>query len=144
LRQRVDDIELLVQFFIGQFCAGRHVEIAPQDLERLKQHVWPGNVRELSNVIERACALCRGDRLEIDEAFEPRPAVEAPATGVDINLPFKLAKSRIIDAFEREYIQALLARHKGNLSAASRSAEVDRKHFRELLRKHGLRESSDP
>jgi DNA-binding NtrC family response regulator len=145
LRQRLDDIALLVEFFIGQFCGGRHVEITPRDLERLKQHVWPGNVRELRNVIERACALCRGDRLEIDETFEPRPASEAPATsgGVDIDLPFKLAKSRVIEAFEREYIQSLLKRHKGNLSAASRSAEVDRKHFRELLRKHGLRESSD-
>ena len=143
LRQRVDDIALLVEFFVRQFCAGRRVELAPRDLERLKQHMWPGNVRELRNVIERACALCHGDRLEIDEAFEPRPAPEAPSTSVDIDLPFKLAKARVIDAFEREYIQALLARHKGNLSAASRSAEVDRKHFRELLRKHGLRESSE-
>ena len=45
--------------------------------------------------------------------------------------------------FEREYIEALLKRHKGNLSAAARAAEIDRKHLRELLRKHGLRESGD-
>jgi DNA-binding NtrC family response regulator len=49
----------------------------------------------------------------------------------------------VVDNFEREYIRAILKRHNGNLSAASRSAEVDRKHFRELLRKHGLRESSE-
>ncbi len=82
--------------------------------------------------------------LEIDETFEVRPISDAPSgSGVDLDLPFKQAKARVIDAFEREYIQALLKRHKGNLSAASRSAEVDRKHFRELLRKHGLRESPD-
>jgi DNA-binding NtrC family response regulator len=100
-------------------------------------------VRELRNVIERACALCHGDRLEIDETFEVRPISDAQPGGVDLDLPFKQAKARVIDAFEREYIQALLKRHKGNLSAASRSAEVDRKHFRELLRKHGLRESPE-
>jgi len=53
------------------------------------------------------------------------------------------AKARIVEGFEREYIQALVKRHKGNLSAASRAAEIDRKHLRELLRKHGLRESGD-
>ena len=62
---------------------------------------------------------------------------------VNIDLPFKEAKSHVVDNFEREYIRAILKRHNGNLSAASRSAEVDRKHFRELLRKHGLRESSE-
>jgi DNA-binding NtrC family response regulator len=49
----------------------------------------------------------------------------------------------VVDSFEREYIRTLLKRHNGNLSAAARSAEVDRKHLRELLRKHGLRESAD-
>jgi two-component system nitrogen regulation response regulator GlnG len=143
LRQRLDDIPLLVDFFVRQFCGDRRLEILPAEVERLQQHAWPGNVRELRNVIERACALSHGDRLEIDEIFDERPGTGAVAAEVNIDLPFKQAKSQVIDSFEREYIQALLKRHKGNLSAASRSAEVDRKHFRELLRKHGLRESSD-
>jgi len=143
LRQRLDDISLLAEHFVRQFCGDRHIEIGPRELDRLKQHAWPGNVRELRNVIERACALCHGERLEIDETFEVRPVSDTASAGVDLDLPFKQAKARVIDAFEREYIQALLKRHKGNLSAASRSAEVDRKHFRELLRKHGLRESPD-
>jgi DNA-binding NtrC family response regulator len=58
-------------------------------------------------------------------------------------MPFKEAKARVVDDFERRYIEALLDRHHGNLSAAARTAEVDRKHLRELLRKHGLRESAD-
>jgi DNA-binding NtrC family response regulator len=143
LRQRLDDIPLLVDFFVKQFCADRRLEVPAQEIERLQGHAWPGNVRELRNVIERACALSHGARLEIDDALDDRPAGDVPAAVVDIDLPFKQAKSQVIDSFEREYIQALLKRHKGNLSAASRSAEVDRKHFRELLRKHGLRESSD-
>jgi DNA-binding NtrC family response regulator len=144
LRQRQDDIALLVESFVKQFAEGRHISVPPAVIDVLRRHSWPGNVRELRNVIERACALTHGDRLEIDESFdEPAGGPAAAASPVNIDLPFKEAKSQIIDSFEREYIQALLKRHKGNLSAASRSADVDRKHFRELLRKHGLRESSD-
>ena len=115
-------------------------------IERLRRHDWLGNVRELRNVIERACAVSHGDRLELEDALDDRPAAapgwRAPGT-VDVDLPFKEAKARIVEAFERDYIKALLERYKGNLSAASRGAEIDRKHLRELLRKHGLRESSD-
>jgi DNA-binding NtrC family response regulator len=147
LRERPDDIPLLVQHFMKHFCGGRSLEVTPEDVERLRHHDWLGNVRELRNVIERACALSHGERLEIDEALDERPGVAPGAAGApaayDVDLPFKEAKARVIEAFEREYIRTLLKRHEGNLSAASRSAEIDRKHLRELLRKHGLRESSE-
>jgi DNA-binding NtrC family response regulator len=143
LRERPDDIPLLVEHFIRQFRSGaRPLQIAPEDLARLRRHSWLGNVRELRNVVERACALSHGTRLEIDEALEERPAGRRPGAA-DIDLPFKAAKARIVDDFERSYIEALLKRHQGNLSAAARAAEIDRKHLRELLRKHGLREASE-
>ncbi len=142
LRERPDDIPLLVEHFIRQFRSERSLQIAPEDLERLRRHHWLGNARELRNVIERACALSHDTRLEIDEALEERPLRGGDSGAIDVDLPFKEAKARIIDAFEREYIAALLKRHGGNLSAAARAAEIDRKHLRELLRKHGLRESS--
>jgi DNA-binding NtrC family response regulator len=143
LRDRPDDIPLLVEHFAKQFRNGSAAVITREEMERLRRHNWPGNVRELRNVIERACALTHGDQLEIDEAFDERAAGGLSAGVVNIELPFKEAKAQVVDNFEREYIRALLKRHNGNLSAASRSAEVDRKHFRELLRKHGLRESSE-
>ena len=142
LRERPDDIPLLVEHFIRQFRSERSLVVAPEDLDRLRRHHWLGNARELRNVIERACALSHGTRLEIDEALEERPIRGGETGAVDVDLPFKDAKARIIDAFEREYIAELLKRHSGNLSAAARAAEIDRKHLRELLRKHGLRESS--
>jgi DNA-binding NtrC family response regulator len=143
LRERPDDIPLLVEHFAKQLSGGRTFEVAPAELERLRHHTWPGNVRELRNVIERACALTHGTKLEIDEAFDERGAGVGAAGAVSIDLPFKEAKAQLIDNFEREYIRAQLKRHEGNLSAAARSSEVDRKHFRELLRKHGLRESAE-
>jgi DNA-binding NtrC family response regulator len=147
LRERPDDIPLLVEHFMRQFCPDRSLTLAPDDLERLRRHRWLGNVRELRNVIERACALSHGARLEIDEALDERPdagVVLAPGGGtVNVELPFKEAKAQVVESFEREYIGALLKRHGGNLSAASRAAEIDRKHLRELLRKHGLREATE-
>jgi DNA-binding NtrC family response regulator len=146
LRERPDDIPLLVQHFMRQFRGERMLAVAPEDLERLRHHNWHGNVRELRNVIERACATSHGDRLELEDALDERPGAGAglhTPGAVDVDLPFKEAKARIVEAFERDYITELLKRHNGNLSAASRGAEIDRKHLRELLRKHGLRESGD-
>ena len=128
-----------------QFRGDRPLEVAREDLERLRRHDWPGNVRELRNVVERACARqprrSPGAGRCARRSARGRGGWTAPAVNVD--LPFKEAKARIVESFEREYIQALLKRHKGNLSAAARGAEIDRKHLRELLRKHGLRESGD-
>jgi DNA-binding NtrC family response regulator len=144
LRERPDDIPLLVDHFIRQFRSARSLEVSPEDLERLRNHSWIGNARELRNVIERACALSHGSRLEIEEALDqPAAGGTLPGSHLEVDLPFKEAKARIIDVFEHAYIGALLKRHGGNLSAAARAAEIDRKHLRELLRKHGLRESAN-
>jgi DNA-binding NtrC family response regulator len=144
LRDRPDDVPLLVEHFTRQFAAGRALAVAREDLDRLRRHTWLGNVRELRNVIERACALSHGTRLEIDEALDERPAGGGGGAAAGYaDLPFKEAKAQVIENFERDYIRTLLKRHEGNLSAAARAAEVDRKHLRELLRKHGLRESSE-
>ena len=146
LRERPDDIPLLVQHFMRQFRGDRTLEVAREDLERLRRHDWPGNVRELRNVIERACALSHGERLELDEALDERPGAPpaAPARRRDRRRPaVQGGEGALVESFEREYIRTLLKRHEGNLSAAARSAEIDRKHLRELLRKHGLRESGD-
>jgi DNA-binding NtrC family response regulator len=143
LRERPADIPLLIERFVAEFAGHRHLQVRPEDLQRLARHAWPGNVRELRNLIERACALSRGETLDLGDFFGDR-ATPAPSTeGVPYHLPFKEAKAHVVEYFERKYLQVLLERHAGNLSAAARAADVDRKHLRELLRKHGLRESSE-
>jgi DNA-binding NtrC family response regulator len=142
LRERPDDVPLLVQSFLDQLRPDRPLALAPAALERLQNHHWTGNVRELRNVIERASALSRGSELVLDDSFD-REMTASGNAAPDLTLPFKEAKAHVVDAFERAYIEALLKRHEGNLSAAARAAEIDRKHLRELLRKHGLRASSE-
>ncbi|MBI4508683.1 MAG: sigma 54-interacting transcriptional regulator [Deltaproteobacteria bacterium] len=135
LRERGDDIKLLVEHFVKQFSSKRPLTVTPEDMSRLVRHSWPGNVRELRNVIERACVLSKGESLNLDDAFTEQAA---PALGIRTDLPFKEAKGQLVELFEREYIVDLMRRHKMNLSAAAREAQIDRKHLRELIRKYGL------
>ncbi|RMH42896.1 MAG: FHA domain-containing protein [Deltaproteobacteria bacterium] len=136
LRERGGDIPVLVEHFMRQFTPeGRQLSISPEDMARLQRHSWPGNVRELRNVIERACLLSQGGMLNLDDAFTEEIA---PALGIRTDLPFKEAKGQLVEHFEREYIVDLMRRHKMNLSAAAREAQIDRKHLRELIRKYDL------
>ena len=136
LRERGSDIELLSNAFIEKFTPqGKELKVAPEDLASLKRHNWPGNVRELRNAIERACLLANGDFININDAFG-----DDTNAGMNIrkDLPFKEAKGQLVEVFEKEYIEDLISRHSNNLSAASREAQIDRKHLRDLIKKYNL------
>jgi DNA-binding NtrC family response regulator len=133
LRERGSDIAQLVEHFARRFAPG--IEVAPDEMARLVAHGWRGNVRELKNVMERACLLRKNGALDLDGALDDEVAV--PAAPPRLDLPFKIAKNQVVEAFERDYIEALVSRHKRNLSAAAREAQIDRKHLRELMHKYG-------
>ncbi len=137
LRERGRDIDLLVDLFTRQFAGDRTLQPSVDDLGRLRAWGWPGNVRELRNVIERACVLAKGGALAVDEALGSE-GVGKPTLGIRTDLPFKEAKGQLVETFEREYLVDLMKRHRMNLSAAAREAQIDRKHLRELIRKYGL------
>lgn len=147
LRERDTDLELLIRHFVRIFAP--QLTVAPGDMARLLAHEWPGNVRELKNTIERACVLASGSTIHLDASFaNPQPARASQPTlsraePVRTDLPFKEAKGQLVEAFEREYLEGLMKKHRSNLSAASREAEIDRKHLRELVRKYGLTARED-
>ena len=126
---------LLIEWFINKFSPGKPLRVSPEDMNRLRRHSWPGNVRELRNTIERACLLARGEYINLDDALHEEPT---PSLGIRTDLPFKEAKGQLVEMFEREYIEDLMRRHRMNLSAAAREAQIDRKHLRELIRKYDL------
>jgi formate hydrogenlyase transcriptional activator len=89
LRQRPEDIPLLVHFFVSQFAAriGKSIERIDEETMRLLcAYPWPGNVRELQNVLERAVILASGSTLEIDPALlpAPEPAPSAASDGASL------------------------------------------------------------
>jgi two-component system, NtrC family, response regulator HydG len=119
LRERREDILPLAQVFLvdaarrmGREAPGLGADVADQ----LQRHAWPGNVRELSNAMERAVALSRGPRIELEDLPEDvRTALPAPAlTGA----------VRTLEELEREYILAVLARNGGNRTRTSRDLGI--------------------
>jgi DNA-binding NtrC family response regulator len=142
LRERGNDIPVLVDHFLRKFARDKNLRAAPEDIDQLRRHGWPGNVRELRNVVERACLLSSGNQLNVEDALGGEET-GSPALGVRTDLPFKEAKGQLVEMFEREYIEDLMSRHRMNLSAAAREAQIDRKHLRELIRKYGLENRRD-
>jgi two-component system, NtrC family, response regulator GlrR len=99
-------------------------------------HHWPGNVRELKHVIERAVLLGQGTSLCEADIDIDLAAPQAPDNALAIS--FRDAKKRVVDAFERSYIEQLLIAHSGNITIAARTAKKDRRAFFELMRKHRI------
>ncbi|ADO75513.1 RNA polymerase sigma factor 54 [Stigmatella aurantiaca DW4/3-1] len=134
LRERPEDIPLLVDTVL------RRMEKPPGALSEqtralLAQYPWPGNVRELRNVVEQVVNLGEESLPEMT----PDPLeLSAGAGSAGLDLPFKEAKERLIEGFERDYFRSLMERCEGNVSRASREAGIDRFYLRKLLKKHGL------
>lgn len=137
LRERREDVALLATHFLLKYAQGwkRNVEgISAPALELLLAHAWPGNVRELKHVIERAVLLAEGPVIQAHDIELAGQAESAPAAGE----PFRRAKARAIERFERNYIEQLLSDHQGNISRAARAASKNRRAFWQLIRKHRI------
>jgi DNA-binding NtrC family response regulator len=141
LRDRTGDIEQLAAHFYGELVPDRAI---PRDLvETLRRQSWPGNVRELRAAVERAVLF--DDPALLALANEPPSSdPSGQADGFDPDVPFRVAKQRAADRWERRWVAELMTRAKGNLSEASRIARMDRSHLRSLLKKYGLRGQDDP
>ncbi len=142
LRERAGDIPLLVLHFL-EGSARRSKKsvraVAPDAMEALRRYAWPGNVRELENVIERAVIVAKEDTLTDVERFLTGHG-ERPQ--VDLSLPFRDAKARVVEEFERAYVTGVLEASGGKLTAAAKHADMDPKNFYEKLTRYGLRRPS--
>jgi two-component system, NtrC family, response regulator AtoC len=108
LRQRVDDIPVLIAYYVDSFNSEfrkRIRRIVPSAMERLKAYPWPGNVRELRNAVERAMLLAESEELTMDHfpilekrAGDLGESVELPAAGIDID---HLERSLVVQALQR-------------------------------------------
>jgi len=102
LRSRREDVPLLVDHFLGIYCAKNNrprLLVARSVLQLLLDYPWPGNVRELENVIERAVVLCRGDTLTTEDLPEAIVQASSPppsALTVTVGTPLEEVEGRLI------------------------------------------------
>jgi PAS domain S-box-containing protein len=121
LRERKDDLLLLVEYFVQRYGvkAGKEIRsIDKKTLDMLQSYDWPGNIRELQNVIERSVILSSGDVFSVDELWLSKKSV-SPVPRVKAS---PLAKGRVESLSEREIIEAALAATRGRVSGPSGAA----------------------
>jgi DNA-binding NtrC family response regulator len=135
LRDHLEDLPLLVDHFLRDLDAP---PLGSDSLATLQRFEWPGNVRQLRNVIERAVALAGDGAPTVRPGDLVAPSAELSPAKL-FSLPYKVAKDEMLARFTRDYLEALLGRHGGNVSAAAREAQIDRNWIVALARRHGVR-----
>jgi Nif-specific regulatory protein len=137
LRERGEDVLLLAEHFLVDFCRQAHrkpLVFAPAARARLEAHSWPGNIRELRNLMERLAYLTSGDRIEADElAFILSPSGDGPAP-----LATDLPLAQATDRFQIEYIKQHIARVRGNMSEAAKRMGLHRSNLYRKMRQLGM------
>ena len=117
LRERREDIPLLLEYFIDRYAqkAGKKIRhVSEKTLELLQSYPWPGNIRELQNVIERSVILCETEIFSIDENWLPQPTTPEPKQQVEL-----LARLQVQ---EKDMIEAALKDTRGRVSGPSGAA----------------------
>ena len=138
LRQRPEDIPLLVRYFLNTYTKKHNhlgVYLQPETMEILKKQNWNGNVRELENSIERLVALSESDWIGPEEL--PEDYMDCPGTNYLGSAPF-LPYSEAKDSFEKEYITNLLKMTNGNVSKAAKMANMPRQNLHLKIKKHEI------
>lgn len=150
LRERSEDIIPIIEKFLrdGKFNkrpdGTLHIVRVDDDaIKALQRYQWPGNVRELQNIIERASSISDKDTItkeHVEFVFSELEREEDRTEKLQVmkDAPFKEAKQKVVEVFERDYLMDLLKRNSYNLSKAAREAGIDRKHIRNLLKKYGI------
>jgi transcriptional regulator with GAF, ATPase, and Fis domain len=113
LRERKEDIPILVEYFVDRFASSmgkRITKINRKSLAQLEAYPWPGNIRELQNVVERSVIVCDGDEFSVDESWISHTA--APSRALNDSLASQ----------EKESIEAALAQAKGRVSGPTGAA----------------------
>ena len=132
LRERREDIPLLVEHYLAAYCRkyGRPLKTAGQAaLRKLDGHAWPGNVRELQHAVERAVIMSEAAVLQPDDflfSASETAAGDAPSGATSL------------EGMERLFVERVLAKHGGNVSKAARELGLSRAALYRRLEKHGL------
>jgi len=138
LADRVDDLELLVDYFLEIFTRehGTGVKTISRDgLDFLRRYPWPGNVRELRNIMERVSIMVPTEQItsaDFEKYLKPAETGKGPGTATASSL--KDAREN----FECEFITAALKRNNGNVSLTARELDIERTNLHRKIRQYGI------
>lgn len=134
LRRRLDDLPVLARSLLTRLGASdERIEslVTPELMGALQSAAWPGNIRELRNYLEQY--LIFEDALPMELEYS-----ENPAMAIDIRIPFSDARQKVINEFERRYVEELVRAHGGKVSAAAAAAGMNRTYLYRLVQRHKI------
>lgn len=138
LRERKEDIPILIDHFIQMFCYEHGVrikQVQQKALERLLSYNWPGNVRELKNVIEKIVILIEANEVRLKDIENVMKGHFRRTGDVAADLSYKEAK----ESFERQFIHEKLITHGWNITKAAESMQIPRTYLHKKLNKLGIK-----
>ncbi|MBM3211582.1 sigma-54-dependent Fis family transcriptional regulator, partial [Candidatus Poribacteria bacterium] len=141
LRDRKDDIPLLVQHFMEQFCIenGKPIKgISQEAISALKNHDWPGNVRELRNIIERLIIMVDSDYINATHVLSAIQIGNQNIYGSGTK-PLK----EMVEEYEKKIILSELEANKNNVSQTAKNLDIDRANLYRKLRAWGIVKTVD-
>jgi DNA-binding NtrC family response regulator len=142
LRERVEDIPILAEYFASVYCAANSLSpkrIADDAMQALKRYAWPGNVRELENAIQRLVIMTDDDTVSLKDL--PTEIVQGASRSSRNHFrlrPGGISLDKEIEAFEGRWVQEALEQTKNVKSDAARLLGVDRNRLNYLCRKYNL------
>lgn len=140
LRERKEDLPILISGLVKRLCRGREVpKIAPSTIELLSSYDYPGNVRELENLLERAIVL-GGDVILPEHFPDLKPSKKETQVIVDESIQFPFDLDAYLSGIERRYIEAALLESKGMKKRAAELLKLNFRSFRYRVQKYQIAE----
>lgn len=131
LRERVDDIPLLADYFLKKYTTSMNKKITGISQEAMNfmlRYKWPGNVRELENAIERAVVICRTDKIQLEDLpFK-----------ISNNLLYNDLEDKSLSEVEKRHIALVLKENNWNISKSAEDLKIDRVTLYNKIKKYGL------
>jgi two-component system response regulator AtoC len=147
LSERREDIPLLIDHFLKDAAARFRRDVKPLTADALRAcaaHEWKGNVRQLKSSVEQALLLAPGPDITPADLFGTATTADdvdiapPPATAATSGVPFREAKERVVEAFERDFLLRALRRHGGNITKAAEEVGMYRQNFQQKMRELGI------
>ncbi len=140
LKERKEDIRLLAEHFLVKTVKSSPKNIKGFDesvIDLFEAYDWPGNVREMENVVERAVALAKGEKITLNE-LPPQFASGRKATAGFPKKSLSDVRNKAVEEVEKKYFLFLLTKHNGNITRISEEAGMTRRHIHRILKKYDL------
>ena len=142
LRERMEDVPLLVDHFLNRFRKEFNKgakTVSAELLGLLMSHPWHGNIRELQNTMSRAVPLSPGEVINPEDLdWVPLAHDKCVMAAIAGDLPYKEAKALVLERFNRDYISALLVRHSRNVTKAAKAGGLERQALQQIMRRYGI------